>query len=398
MIHYHFQVLKPGGQIVRGTLIAKNEHDARQQLTQDGSVLLTISARKMWASIPQCLQSAGSVQDLMKQLSLMTGAALPLRESLLSVAKQQHSPRLLRVLNDVYSQICQGVTLSRAMAQHKRYFDPLCCAVTEAGELSGDLATAFRCYSVYLDKQQTLRSSVRQALSYPLILLCVSFMVITVLLTVAVPKIVSQLSISGVALPWSTRLVLWLGEALDQHLPLILALLTGGMLIILWLSRKQAVRMRSHQLLLNLPVAGRLLFRVQQVRLLMTLSILSMTAVPMANALHLASMAVSNLWLREKAVRAVQSLTEGASLTQAIEKEALLPARLVALLHAGEMGGRLDEVLNYLATVEQEALQQRLISLVKLLEPLFIFILGGVVLLIFMAIIQPMLTMNSLNI
>jgi general secretion pathway protein F len=397
MMRYRFRIEKPNGKVVNGIIVARDEHEARKRVTSDGALLLVLSPRAFPALSLRVLLPAESVHSVMKQLSLMVGAALPLRESLALVVKQQTSSRIRQVLEDLYRQVCQGVPLSQAMAQHRRYFDPLCCAVIEAGEWSGDLSTALSRYADYLDEQQKLRSSIRQALSYPLLLLFVSCIVIGVLLTVAVPKIVAQLSISGIELPWSTRLVLWLGETLRHGAPIALFITLGLGLAGLRLYRKPAIRRKCHAIFLKIPGGGRLLKHIQQVRLLMTLSILCVTAVPMADALRLACAAVSNLWLREKTTRAVQSLIEGAGFTQALEKEAILPGDLLALLHAGELGGRLNEVLSYLAKVQREELQQRLIGLVKLLEPLLIFSLGLVVLLVFMAIIQPMLTMNSMS-
>lgn len=396
-MQYKFRFQKTDGRIIRGSVSATDEQDARKQIMVSVGILLELKACS-YPSLPlNVFISQGSVHGVMKQLSLMIGAALPLRESLSMVSKQQSSPRIRKILEDIYGQVSQGIPLSKAMAQHKRHFDSLCCAVIEAGEWSGDLATALSQYAEFLDERQKLRSSVRQALSYPILLLCVSCIVVSVLLTVAVPKIVSQLSISGIELPWSTKLVLGLGDVLRNGTPYTIAILVVLIPVSLRFYKKPTIKMSIHGILLKVPGIGRLFKRIQQVRLLMTLAILCSTAVPMANALRLSCSAVSNLWLKAKTTSAIQSLVEGAGFTQSLEKEALLPNDLLALLHAGEQSGKLNEVLIYLARVQRETLQQQLIDSVKLIEPVLIFSLGLIVMLVFMAIIQPMLTMNSIN-
>ncbi|MRT05931.1 type II secretion system F family protein [Ewingella americana] len=397
MKHFFYRLQTPEGRTSRGVIGAHDEQTARERLTARGEVLLSLRVLPFSMTSIAWPGGRGPVHHVIKQLALMVGASLPLRESLSLVMKQPASLRWQRILEDLYRQVCQGIPLSRAMAQHPRSFDPLCCAVIEAGEWSGNLATALNHYADHLDEQRQLRNALRQALSYPLLLLSVSFVVIGILLTVAVPKIVSQLSLSGVALPWSTRLVLWLGESLRSGGPYLLLLLLVLTFVIKRQMRRGENRRRCHRLWLRLPALGALIRRTQQVRLLMTLSILCATSVPMADALRLASGALNNLWLRSKVLNAVQTLVEGAAFTQALEREALLPDDLLALLQAGEQGGSLSEVLRYLAVRQREQLQQRLLAMVKLLEPLLIFTLGLVVLLVFMAIIQPMLTMNTLS-
>lgn len=396
MKHFYYRLQQPEGKIVRGLTVARDEQDARENLTGQGNTLLALKRLPFMLPVLTKPMKGGSSQAMIKQLALMTGAALPLRESLSLLIKQCSDTRGQRVIADLYRQVCQGIPLSKAMAQHPRSFEPLCCAVIEAGEWSGDLATALSRYADYQAEQRELRGAIRQALSYPLLLLTVSCLVVGVLLTVAVPKIVAQLSLSGVALPWSTRLVLSLGENLRHAAPVLALLILIAVPLIRYQLKCDATRRYFHHALLRLPGLGTLLRRTQQVRLLMTLSVLCATAVPMADALRLASSAISNLWLRHETLDAVQALSSGAAFTQALERKKLLPEDLLALLYAGEQGGRLGEVLHYLARLHRQQLQHRLLAMVKLLEPLLILLLGLVVLLVFMAIIQPMLSMNSL--
>lgn len=395
-MRYRYRVQQCNGRIIKGVINANDDTDARLRLVEDGSILLSLTRCRAFFTLPAFV-SVVAVNNVLKQLSLMLGSALPLKESLSMILKQPHSPHLRLVLEDVYRLICQGLPLSQAMNRHSRYFDSLCCAIIESGELSGDLPTGIRFYCEYMDDQTKLRNAVRQALYYPMLLSFISCVVVSVLLTVAVPKIVSQLSVSGISLPWSTRFILMLGELLSVSYPYVFIGTILLSLVIYHAHKRPLYRLYIHSKLLKIPFVGKLLCRVQQVRLLMTLSIFCVTAVPKVNALKLTSGAVSNYFLKDKISKSIQSLVEGAGFTQSLEKEELLPADLLALMHAGEQGGRLDEVIAYLAKNHREMLQQQLLSLVKLIEPLLIFILGFVVLLVFMAIIQPMLTMNSIG-
>lgn len=398
MIRYRYRLLQQNGKILRGTLKARNLNDARQRLIHREGTLLSLRKQMSFLTLPVPFRQTSSVHRVIKQLALMTGARLPLRESLALIVKEQAQEQMRSTMETLYQQVCEGISLSVAMAQQPRYFDALCCATIAAGEQSGDMAAVLNGYAQFLDKQHQLRRSLQQALSYPLLLLIVSCLIVGLLLTVAVPQIVSQLSLSGVALPWSTELVLRAGEGLKNYsLPAV-----GGIVICLALTsrilRNPERRRKFDGTLLRLPLLGKLIQQTQQVKLLMTLSILCTTAVPVADALRLSCRALSNQWLLARGEAAVQGLTEGQSFTQALNAKSLLPADVLALLHAGERGGKLADALEYVARTQQEALQQRLMSLVKLLEPVMILLLGGIVLLVFMAIIQPMLNMNSMAI
>ncbi|MGC6061995.1 type II secretion system F family protein [Enterobacter kobei] len=398
MIHYRYRLLQPDGKVFRGTLKAKDITDARQRLSHREGTLLSLRQQAFSLTLPTVFRQTVSVHRAIKQLALMTGARLPLRESLALIVKEQVQGQMRSTMETLYQQVCEGVTLSAAMAQQPRYFDALCCATIAAGEQSGEMAAVLNGYAQFLDKQHQLRRSLQQALSYPLLLLMVSCLIVGLLLTVAVPQIVSQLSLSGVALPWSTELVLLIGEGIKNYSLPAAGVATICLVLACRFLRNPARRRVFDGTLLKLPVLGRLLQQTQQVKLLMTLSILCTTAVPVADALRLSCRALTNQWLKARGEAAVQGLTEGQSFTQALNGKSLLPADVLALLHAGEQGGKLADALDYVARTQQEALQQRLLSMVKLLEPVMILILGGIVLLVFMAIIQPMLNMNSMAI
>lgn len=395
-MRFSYRLRQANGKDLRGCLEAKDEQEARQRLLNREGVLLKLNPTVEWPFKPRSLQIRHKLHGVIRQLALMSGANLPLRESLALVVTQQKHEAARQVLEDVYRQVCQGSPLSVALSQQPRFFDALCCATLAAGEHSGDLGGAMKNYADYRDEQHRLHQALRQAVSYPLFLLVMSCLVITILLTVAVPQIVSQLTLSGVALPWSTRLVLGLSDLIQTALlPLLIVVMIGGMFMFYMLKYNWWREWLDAQFL-GIPVIGKLILRIQQVRLLMTLGILCQSAVPMVDGLRLACDALSNRNFRSIMQLVTHRLVEGEGFSVALTKSGLFPPDVLALLHAGEQGGRLSQTLNYVASLQREALQLKLLGLVKLIEPLLIILLGLIVLLVFMAIIQPMLTMNSL--
>lgn len=397
MKYFRYKLRNREGRTIRGTIRAADKQDALRKLQQDECMVLQLRDSYKLPLNLVAPRLPDHIHQFMKQLSMMIGASLPLKESLVLILRQTSIPRMRSIIEDIYSNVCQGMTLAQAMAQHPRYFDALCCSVVEAGEWGGALTTALNSYANYLDEQKKLKSSLQQALSYPIILLFVSCIVVSVLLTVAVPQIVSQLTLSGGELPTSTQLVIWLGKNLHYLLSgiAILIMAMGGALKLV--KNKTHFKLKIDRWILTLPFIGTLLTRVQSTKFLMTLAILCTTKVPVAEALRLAGEAQNNLWLREKNKNAVQALTEGLTFTRALENESLLTPDQLALLSAGELAGDIESILSYLAPLQREHLQQQLLNIVKLIEPVLIFILGLVVLLVFMAIIQPMLAMSSLS-
>ncbi|MGL5968976.1 MAG: type II secretion system F family protein [Kluyvera sp.] len=398
MNRYRYRQRLPEGKILRGVLDAQSEQEARLRLQSREGTLLMLRPVRGWGKIGNLAPRRAAMRGAIKQLALLAEAQLPLRESLALVVKQQTNETLRQVLEDVYRQVCQGQALSSAMARQPRYFDPLCSATVSAGEYSGELARALNAYADYCEEQHRLRQSLRQAVSYPLFLMVISSVVMIVLLTVAVPQIVSQLTLSGVALPWSTRAVQSIGVGIGNGLlPFAVFALAGGASIY---SVRNHTRWRFYcdAWLLRLPLLGRLNARLQQVRLLMTLAILCRSAIPMADALRLSCEALSNRCFRARVQQAVLGVVEGDGFSAAVSRHALFPPDVLALLIAGEQGGRLSQTLSWLARIQRESLQQKLLGLVKFIEPCLILVLGLVVLMVFMAIIQPMLTMNTLAI
>lgn len=395
-MRYRYRLRLPDGRNLRGMLEAQSEQEARQRLQGREGSLLLLKPAPLLGKMPSLRRSRRPLRGAIKQLALMAEAQLPLRESLALVVRQQTNEVLRQVLEEVYRQVCQGLALSSAMARQPRYFEPLCCATVSAGEYSGDLAGALNDYADYCEEQHRLQQSLRQAVSYPLFLLVVSSVVITVLLTVAVPQIVSQLTLSGIALPWSTRAVLALGEGVGHGLLPAAVIAAVTAMGIYHMRNNIRWRLRLDTWLLQLPLIGRLYSRLQQVRLLMTLAILCRSAIPMADALRLSCDALSNRCFRSRVQQVMQGVVEGDAFSTAIGRRSLFAPDVLALLIAGEQGGRLSQTLSWLARIQRESLQQRLLGLVKLIEPCLILFLGLVVLMVFMAIIQPMLTMNSL--
>lgn len=397
-MRFLYRLRQANGVCVRGVMEAQDERDARLRLQNREGTLLMLRPAPWLSTVLVLFQRRKSIRGVIKQLALMMGASLPLRESLVLVARQQTNEAIRQMLEDVYRQVCQGVSLSCAMARQPRFFESLCCATVAAGEYSGDLAGALNDYAEFSDEQYRLRQAIQQAVSYPLFLLVASCVVIAVLLTMAVPQIISQLTLSGVALPWSTRLILALGDGL--RLAMLPASCMGavGILTLFYIRNRAPWRYRLDALMLRLPFFGGLAISLGQVRLLMTLSVLCRSAIPMADALRLSCDAIDNRCFRTRAQRVTSGIVEGETFSNVVAKEGLFPPDVLALIAAGEQGGRLSHTLSYLARMQRESLQQRLLGLVKLIEPVLILLLGLVVLLVFMAIIQPMLTMNSLAI
>ncbi|CAI1114166.1 type II secretion system F family protein [Serratia quinivorans] len=400
MAIYKYRALTASGDQAKGTLTAANKAAAKSMLLNQGLIILSLTLVKtpLFTRFVFRKNHQSTAELFVKKLAMFLSVSLPLKESLQAILQHESAVQQQSIYRDIYQKVCAGQPLSSAFAAYPDRFDSMLCSACAAGERSGQLPLALQLYSLYQDKRRRLNNTLRQGLTYPLFLLVTSVIIIGFLLGVAVPTIVEQLSLSGGALPLTTRWLMALGSFLASYgqwliLGIICAVASGYALC-----RHANWRFRYHKALLHLPKAGALLRQIQSVRVLMTLSILMRTAVPLNDSMVICTAAVSNLFLRKRMLKSSKQLAEGATLHATLRDTDLLDATSLELIDAGEHSGRLPEMVEYTAELISTQLEQRLKLYIKLIEPVMIFTIGSIVLLVFMAVIQPMLSLNNIAI
>jgi len=401
---FEYEALDPKGVLKTGVVSADSARLARRELRQIRLMPVRISPVAARAdrkfSLPlfsrrNSLKPA-ALMLLTRQLATMIGAAAPLEESLHTIALQADDKNVRAVLLDVRTSVTEGQRLADAMAQHPEVFSPLYRALIAAGEMSGNLAAVLERLSEHLEKTEGLRAKVTTALIYPIVLSAVAMGVIIILMTFVVPKVIAQFDSLGQELPLLTRILVFVSESLSSYGLAMIALLAAASFCFTRALARPAFRRRVDAGLLTLPVIGKLLRGLYAARLARTLGTLVASGSPISEGLTAAKATVSNLVLADAVGAVGISIQEGTSLSQAMRRTGLFPPMVVYMSAIGESTGRLDLMLTKAAEHLEREFETVTTAAIGLLEPLIVVVMGAVVAMIILAILLPILQLNSI--
>lgn len=339
---------------------------------------------------------AGELALFARQFAVLLNAGLTIERALSALIEQAEDGPLQAVLRDVRTDVVAGHGLAAAFERQGRDFPRHFAAVVRAGEEAGALAPVMERMADALERGHALRQKVGLALVYPAIVTVVACLVVGVLLTYVVPQVVSVFEHGKQGLPWLTRAMLALSGFLRATWWLWLLCLVGGV----WLGRHflaiEPVRLRWHAFLLRLPVVGRLRNAIASARFAQTLAVLTGSGVPVVVAFGHAAAALDDRVFRRAAERAAASVREGMGIQKAMRAEGVFPPMLLHLVASGEASGELPRVLEQASRQQEMLVSSRLATLTALLEPILILLMGGVVLVIVLATLEPIIEMNRL--
>ena len=340
--------------------------------------------------------SAADLSLMTRQLSTLVRAGLPLEEALLAVSQQTEKPRVQSILLGVRAKVVEGHTLATGLSEFPRVFPEIYRATVSAGEQSGHLDAVLERLSEYTESREQMRQNLVGAMLYPLVLTIMCFTIVSILLTYVVPKVVDVFEANHAKLPLATRVLVGLSGFLRNYgIWLLIAIAVAALLF--WRALKsRATRLRVHQAMLSLPLMGRIVRGVNTASFTRTLSILTASAVPVLDALRIASEVIINLPMRDAVTEAAARVREGAPIGRSLANSRLFPPMTVHLISSGEASGQLQTMLDRAASNQERELEGLLAALVGLLGPLLIVGMGLFVMGIVFAMLLPIFEMNSL--
>ena len=313
-----------------------------------------------------------------------------------ALIEQADNQFIRQVLAGVRGEVLAGQTLARAMGQFPRVFPELYRTLVEAGEKSGQLSKVMYRLADYTEDRQSLQRKTTTAMVYPAVVTVVAILVVTGLITYVVPKVVAVYANSKQTLPLLTRVMISLSDFLvATGVYWVIALIAGGWLFARAL-RQPPIRMRFDRFVLKLPVIGRLARGVNTARLGSTLAILVSSRVPLLTALQAGVGVVTNLPMKQALIETEKLVREGGSLSRSLASTKMFPPVMVHLIASGEQSGKLDEMLERVASSQAQEIESRVSTLTSLLEPMLMLVMGVVVLLIVIAILLPIFELNTL--
>ncbi len=393
---FEYAALKTNGRKERGILEGDNARQVRQALRERGLTPLDVhavsersSGRRGSFGLRRGGMRPADLSLFTRQLATLLRAGAPLEEALGTAARQTQKTGVKRIILAVRARVVEGHPLATGLADYPQAFPELYRATVAAGEESGYLDAVLERLADYTESRQITRQKLTQAMLYPILLSIMALAVLVGLLGFVVPKVVAVFENLGQELPLLTRILLATSDFVRDwgvYLFVVLLLLGVGFARLL---KRPAFRARMHRLQLRLPVVGPLIRGLNAARFARTLSILAASGVPILNALQISAQVMSNLPMRAAVEQAAVRVREGTSIHRALEDSGHFPPMTIHLIASGESSGELDNMLERAATQQERETDATIGMALGIFEPLLIIIMGGVVLIIVLAILLP---------
>jgi general secretion pathway protein F len=398
---YKFEALDADGRAKSGLVEADNAKAARAQLRAQALVPLEVAQvaqaanDALSARFSRRVFSSTTLSVWTRQLAGLVGSGLPLERALTALMEDAEDPRQRELVAHLRSEVNAGSPFARALASVPREFSDVYRAVVAAGETSGALGAVLERLADDLESQQALKSKLIGATLYPIIVSLIAILIVTFLVTYVVPQVASVFEGSKRALPVLTVAMLAISAFIRSWGWLVVLALAAGVGTLLWSLRSEAFRERFDAFWLTLPLIGRLARGYNAARFAGTLAMLAGAGVPILKALQAAAETLSNRAMRSDAMAALVQVREGAPLANAMSSKKRFPGILAMFARLGEQTGTLPKMLQRAAEQLGGEVQRRALALATILEPLLIVGMGGVVMLIVLAVLLPIIQLQS---
>ena len=365
------------GKVVRGELRAGGAAVVSASLRRQGIMVSKVKKRRVSGG------SAISQKDIAvftRQIATMMRAGVPMLQSFDIVGRGATNPRLTKLLGEIRQDVETGTSLSAAFRKHPIYFDALYCNLVEAGEAGGILEQLLDRLAIYQEKSVALRNKIKSALTYPIAVLVVAFVVVVVIMIFVIPAFKDVFTSFGADLPAPTLAVITMSEFFVKWWWLVFSVLGGGIYFFLqtW---KRSVKMQKtmDRLLLKVPVFGDLVYKATVARWTRTLSTMFAAGVPLVEALDSVGGASGNAVFAEATEKIQRDVSTGSSLTNCMQTTGVFPTMVLQMAMIGEESGSLDHMLGKAAEFYEDEVDEAVKALSSLMEPFIIVFLGTII-------------------
>ncbi len=399
---YKFEALNAAGKTTTGLLEAENLKAARAQLRAQSLVPLDVtqvaSAGTQTGNALRMSRRVFNSTGLTvwtRQLAGLVGSGLPLERALTALSEEAEDQRQRELVAHLRSEVNAGSPFARALGSAPREFDDVYRAVVAAGEQSGALGTVLERLADDLEERQALQSKLIGATLYPAIVSLIAVVIVIFLVTYVVPQVASVFTNSKRALPGLTVAMLAISAFVRNYGWLVLVGLIGAGVGLKLMLRNEVFREQFDASFLTLPLIGKLARGYNAARFSGTLAMLAGAGVPILKALQAAAETLSNRAMRADAMDALVQVREGAPLASALAGKKRFPGLLAMFARLGEQTGQLPQMLDRAARQTSREVQRRAMAMATILEPLLIVAMGGIVMLIVLAVLLPIIQLNT---
>ena len=392
---YSYRAVNEFGEVIDATTEAENEAAIMAMLRNQGYRPVSIE-EKVQSKAFSFGNTRLNLKDIIvfsRQLSTMLRAGMDLNRCLDVLADQSESKKLRSSLLNISASVKKGTTLSKSMEQQGDAFPSLLKRSVESGEMSGQMAEIIEKMADHYERDMAVRRRIKGTMTYPIILLVVMVIAVTILLTKVMPNFVGMFESAGMEMPALTQMVMNLSDLLVKHGILVFLAIVAVVVGIQMLLRNHDARVAWDRTKIKMPVIGKYISKIVTARFTRTLSTMLYSGLPIVAALKAAGETTDNKYVEEMINRSVEGIEKGMSMTAELTRTGIFPPMMLSMVGIGEESGNLDDMLERTADYYDAEMQSAIDALVTMMEPLMVVLMGVVIGTIVIAMYLPVFDM-----
>jgi type IV pilus assembly protein PilC len=399
-VEFRCRLASASGEVVEGVYVAETEARLRHELEEKGLYVLSLQQKGALRGLSFRLPSRSSISSrefliFNQELATLLRAGMPLVQSLDLLKTRIQSPVFRSVLNDIHERVRSGSALSDAFAVHSALFPSVYTASLVAGERSGNLDAVLRRFVEYSKIIATVRRKTMSALIYPIILVSLATVLVSVIVLKVVPAFSDFYESFNAQLPLVTRVIVGISDFVLTYFWLMLIALVAVIATVYAWARQPGQKVRLDRWLLGLPMLGEVARKFATSQMARTLSTLLGGGLPLVNALDIAARSVGNRFIARELDAVSARVREGSSFAGALEARHVFPDVAVKMAEVGESTGALQDMLNTVADFYDEEISTNMERFVTLIEPILLVIMGIVIAGLLLALYMPLFQLGS---
>ncbi len=396
---YNWVAETPRGRTIKGEMEAANERVVKAQLRRKRLKVIKIKEKPkdIFENI-SFLQPKVKTKDIViftRQFSTMIDSGLPIVQGLSILAEQNENKTFRRILKEIVKDVQEGLSLGEALSKHSNIFDKLYISLVSAGEAGGILEVTLQRLAAYLEKLEKLKSQIKGALTYPIVVIIIAIIVLAIIMIFVIPVFEKMFAEAGMALPLPTQIVVNISHLVKTKIHYILGIIFALFMAFKQIRKTQKGRKYTDAIALKLPVFGDLLRKSAIARFSRTLSTMVRSGVPILDALDIVSRTAGNAVVEEAVLDVKSGIAEGFTIAELLSEHSLFPAMVVQMIAVGETTGALDTMLEKIADFYEDEVDAAVDALSSMIEPMLMVFLGGTIGGIIIAMYLPIFQMAA---
>lgn len=403
MAIFEYRGMDKAGKSIKGTVDADSMRNARMKLKKDGYYIVDLKNRQKEQTRVSGKKRGGqggvnveALSMMTRQLATLVKSQIPLVEALSAVADQVENETLKTVLTDIRDMVNEGSPFFKALGKYPKIFSKIYITMAEAGEQSGTLDVILIRLAEFAESQNELTAKIRSAMIYPVLMMVFMALMLSIIFVYVIPNVSSIFEQSDMQLPWFSKLIIDMsGFLVNYWLFIIISVVGLAFIFIKWKSTPAGAD-RWDEIVLKIPVVGKLVRLVAVSRFTRTLATLLAGGVPMLNAMDIVKNVVNNSVLAKAITEARDNISEGESVAGPLKKSGQFPALVTHMINIGEKTGEMENMLTQVSDSYDFQVKNEVSGLTSLLEPLMIVVMGAVIGIIVFAIMVPIFQMSNL--